>query len=298
MQFHELKEFLVLSESLNFLEAAEDLFISQATLSKHIKELERTLGAPLFNRSTRKVSLTEFGMRIIPYARQAVKLEEAIQKEIEDYHEWLNNHLIVGCVPHWDTVDLSKMTMDFRQLHPNIHTTLLTDESEELRTSLSQNFSHFAFVRELSREIKDNFERIPICSDPLYAYVPQTHPLARLKSIPITELRDAPLLLGADGAFSYDLAVKACQDAGFKPNILFRGGRPQTFYYLSRGAGLALMFGNPSLSSEMEGIIKLPLEPNIHSYINVLYLKENLTSAGKHFLDFIKNYQFEFVNNI
>ena len=66
MQVQMLQEFLVLAETLNFLAAASDLYISQATLSKHIREMEKELGAPLFKRTTRKVELTELGVRTIP----------------------------------------------------------------------------------------------------------------------------------------------------------------------------------------------------------------------------------------
>ena len=63
-----IKEFVLLSDVCNYARAAEDLFIAQSTLSKHIMSLEKQLGHPLFSRSTRRVTLTEFGISFLPYA--------------------------------------------------------------------------------------------------------------------------------------------------------------------------------------------------------------------------------------
>ena len=61
MELNHLKEFVVLAKIENYMEAAENLFISQSTLSKHIKSLETELGINLFDRTTRQVKLNEAG---------------------------------------------------------------------------------------------------------------------------------------------------------------------------------------------------------------------------------------------
>ena len=61
MELSYIREFVVLAETGNYLEAADTLFIAQSSLSRHIKSIEMDLGAPLFDRTTRKVSLNGFG---------------------------------------------------------------------------------------------------------------------------------------------------------------------------------------------------------------------------------------------
>ena len=75
MQIDYIKEFIILAEIGNFLEAADHLFMSQSTLSRHIKSLEDDLGTPLFDRTTRKVSLNEYGHLFLPYAREISKIQ-------------------------------------------------------------------------------------------------------------------------------------------------------------------------------------------------------------------------------
>lgn len=71
-----MREFLTLSELKNFNSASERLFLSQPTLSRHIKELEDELGVTLFNRSTRRVELTECGQYFLPFAKLIVDAED------------------------------------------------------------------------------------------------------------------------------------------------------------------------------------------------------------------------------
>ena len=74
MNLDYLKEFVVLAETCRFSEAAEQLNMTQSSLSKHIKSLEEELQAPLFVRSTRKAELSTHGRNLVPYARQIVMI--------------------------------------------------------------------------------------------------------------------------------------------------------------------------------------------------------------------------------
>ena len=68
MEISYFNEFVILAETRNYWAASERLYIGQSSLSKHIKTLESQLGAPLFDRTSRKVELTEFGAKMLPYA--------------------------------------------------------------------------------------------------------------------------------------------------------------------------------------------------------------------------------------
>lgn len=76
LKIQSMREFIALSEVRNFNLASERLFLSQPTLSRHIKELEEELGVPLFKRSTRRVELTPYGQYFLPYARRVVTAED------------------------------------------------------------------------------------------------------------------------------------------------------------------------------------------------------------------------------
>lgn len=75
MELSHLKEFIVLAKIENYLEAAENLYISQSSLSKHIKSLEAELGTTLFDRTTRQVKLNEAGRVFLKYAQQMIEIQ-------------------------------------------------------------------------------------------------------------------------------------------------------------------------------------------------------------------------------
>ena len=75
MEIEYIKEFVVLAETENYLEAAESLFISQSTLSKHIKIIEKELDVQLFDRTTRKVHLNKYGKMFLKYAKEISHLQ-------------------------------------------------------------------------------------------------------------------------------------------------------------------------------------------------------------------------------
>lgn len=85
MKIQNMREFLTLSDVKNFNLAAEKLFLSQPTLSRHIKELEEELGVQLFERSTRRVELTECGQYFLPFAKKIVNAENEYLKGFAAY---------------------------------------------------------------------------------------------------------------------------------------------------------------------------------------------------------------------
>lgn len=82
MEMKYSKEFVTLANSKNFMQAAEDLFMAQSTLSKHIQFLERDCGHKLFHRNTRNIELTRFGKAYLPYAEEIVRTEEKCNAEL------------------------------------------------------------------------------------------------------------------------------------------------------------------------------------------------------------------------
>ena len=100
METNYLREFVVLAQTGNFLEAADQLYSSQSTLSKHLKNLEKELGVALFDRTTRKVKISKYGLMLLPFAKQIVEAQDqyiaALKRSIETEREVLTLGSIHG----------------------------------------------------------------------------------------------------------------------------------------------------------------------------------------------------------
>ena len=100
MDINYFKEFVVLAQTGNFMEAAEILYSSQSTLSKHIQSMEAELGIQLFDRTTRKVKISKYGQLLLPYARQIAEIQDkynaVLKSSLETDREILNLGSIYG----------------------------------------------------------------------------------------------------------------------------------------------------------------------------------------------------------
>lgn len=287
MQISAMREFLTLAQKLNYLAASEELYMSQATLSRHIKDLEKELGYPLFRRSTRKVELTSFGIRMIPYAKRAIALEEDLKQGIADYEEHINSSITIGCAPHCDHMDFGRLIAEFQKTSPGIHISIIAQEADRLLQMLDEEECSFVLLRATDPPSENS---IPMYDDPLYVFLPQDHPMADRERISLSDLRDEFFLLGGDGELSYELGLAACREAGFEPRVLFRGAGPQQINIMSQGLGVSLMFDGP-LFQNVAHIVKRPVDTGIAVKVYLVYRPDSLSQAGRKLLDFLLKYE-------
>lgn len=289
MKFENMKEFTVLAKTRNFLEAAEELYISQSTLSKHIKEMEQELGVILFNRSTRKVSLTEAGLLLLPFAQKAVVLQEEYSTTLQDYLTRARNSLSIGIAFRYREVDIDKYISAFQDKFPHIMIHLFNDESEQLVDMVESGICDCIFIREDNLN-NNNLQQFPCAFDYLRVHVYSSHRLADRKTITLGDLENEHFLMADNKNLSYRLGVKACMDAGLRPNIIFQGNRSQVLNCVNKGLGISLLFGNYTNNQTLNNIISLDLTPPIFVHLNLVYKKDNKKDALMNFIKFVQKH--------
>ena len=99
MELSYLREFAALAQACRFQETADQLFMSQSSLSKHIKAIEKELGSELLIRSTRSVELSEFGRAFLPYAQKIAQLQEEYTLTLLPDIQEQNRKVTIGIVP-------------------------------------------------------------------------------------------------------------------------------------------------------------------------------------------------------
>ncbi|OAK61399.1 LysR family transcriptional regulator [Variovorax paradoxus] len=112
-----LRMFLALAESLNFSKAAEQLFMTQPSLSKAVRDLEESLGLPLFERTTRHVRLTAGGAQLVAVARSVVGEYEAGLKRLQSSAEREARHLSIAAFPSLASVLLPQVCAALEARH-------------------------------------------------------------------------------------------------------------------------------------------------------------------------------------
>lgn len=288
MNIHHLREFITLAEVQNYLEAAEELFISQSTLSKHIQALEKELDVSLFTRSTRQVQLSPYGNIYLPYAKKIIKDYEESLSKLEQFKNELQQTITIGTIPIMASYGITHTIMEFRKRFPQTKVKVIEADSQRLINMLDNNECDIAFIRD-DHQVDVELNDMPFASDYLVAVLPKAHPLAKETSISLNSLAHENFLFLQKGTILYDLSVKACQKAGFEPFISYTGKRAENIIALvQEGMGVSLLMRKPIAFLNPKGIALVPITPKIQTEIKLYHSKNHqFTPITKAFMDFI-----------
>lgn len=286
MEINYIKEFVILADVKNYLEASELLFISQSSLSKHIKSLERELGVSLFERTTRSVHLSEYGETFLEYAKKIVNLQYQYTTALINQSNSFQHTITIGSIPIMAPYNITDAIMEFKKENTNFAVNLVEDDSSQLKEQLRSGTCELAFIRD-NDEREPEFSKLPYTTDNLAAILPKNHPYAKEKYLTLEQLQHEDFLLLQPGSVLYNLSVKICNDAGFEPNIVFTGQRAENIIDLiEKGMGIDLLMKKTTSYLSNTNIQIVDIYPEVYTQIKIYYKKDAvLSTAAKHFID-------------
>ena len=272
MDIDYIHEFVVLADTGNYMEAADKLFLTQSSLTRHIQKLEADLGVLLFDRSTRHIELNKYGNLFMPYARQISQLQKEYTTTFCNELNRERGTIRIGAIPVMAQYQITDILARFQQENRNFMLDIQEADSLKLIQMLRDEEIDFAVIRE-SDDASSAFCKIPITQDTLAALMPAGHPLAVKDHIELKQLyRDSFLLLGRD-TFMYSLCVRECRSAGFEPHIAFTSNRVDNIIGLvSKGMGVGLLTKRPVMSANHSEIVVVDILPAITTTISLAYL--------------------------
>jgi DNA-binding transcriptional LysR family regulator len=194
MELRHLRYFVTVAELLNFTKAATRLRVAQPALSRQIRDLEDELGAPLLERSSHRVRLTEAGAVFLPEAKAVLERAGEAVQAVRAVARGERGVIHVGYAPT-PTVELLPCALHaFQNLAPGVRVTLHDLSSEEMLRGLHDGKLDLCLmVRPAAKALRGlRFERLreyPIC-----VAVARTHPFAKLKQVTVERLVREPLL--------------------------------------------------------------------------------------------------------
>jgi Transcriptional regulator len=287
MELEHIREFIKLAEIGNYLEASEILYISQSSLSKHIKLLEKELGYELFDRSKRTIQITPYGKIFLKYSQEIITMLYRCNSEIINYSAKNNQSLVIGTLPIMAPYRITDAIVNFQNENINFNITILEGDSNKLLEMLREKKIDLAFVRTDKLEKEEDIQISPFTKDRLVAILPSNHPLSQKDTIDVVELQHDNFLLLSPQTILYQISKNICRKAGFKPNIIYTGERAENIIDLvSKGTGVSLLMEKPAsyLSNFKVSIVQI--KDTVTSSIGIIYLKENKDELKiRHFLE-------------
>lgn len=290
MEINYLREFVVLAQTGNFMEAADLLYCSQSTLSKHIQNMETELGVSLFDRTTRKVALSKFGQLLLPYAKQIAELQDTYTAILQSGLSTDQDILTLGSIPALAQYKITDVLADFKKSRSQVTISVMQAGSEEMKKMLRQRKCELAFVRHTD-EVDDDLVRIPYAVDTMVAVMPVTHPLAKYKAIPLRMLADEDFLLIDKQTMLYRLCVSTCQRSGFEPRVAYTDHSLENLVDLvTKGMGVCLLMKQLALYLSRPEVTIVDISPCVTTQISLCYLKGvELSDAARLFVHCVES---------
>jgi len=279
MELHQLRYFCAVARTGNFTRAAEQEHVAQPSLSQQILKLEDELGAKLFDRLGRKAMLTQFGEAFLLRAQRILRELSEAKCEIQELAGGNKGALVLGTIPTIAPYFLPLRLALFARQYPDVQVSVVEEITSVLLTRLHEGKIDIALVALPVHG--DGLVCTELTREPLYAVLPENHPLANSASISLRDIQDAPFILLKDGHCFRDTAVAACRRARLRPNVVFESGHFATVLAMvSAGMGLSIV---PEMAVEKRpGCRFLPLSDD-RSYrrIGLVHLKNHFQTHSQ-----------------
>jgi DNA-binding transcriptional LysR family regulator len=241
IELRHLRYFVAVSETLHFGRAAEKLGMAQPPLSQQIRDLERNLGYPLFDRTTRGVKPTRVGQFFLDRARSTLaKVDDDIEMA-RRLGRGQEGAITVGFAGSIMFTALPKAIRRHRRMYPNVELRLREGATGEQMPLLLDGTLDLGFLRD--GEARDGIAMETIVREPFVAVLPAHHKLAGRASISPAELKNEPFVLFARrmGSLAYDRTVACCEAEGFRPNFVQEAPQwPTVLRLVAAGLGVSL----------------------------------------------------------
>ncbi|MEU9594891.1 LysR family transcriptional regulator [Streptomyces sp. NPDC048219] len=241
MELRQLEYFVAVAEERNFTRAAERVHISQSGVSAQIRRLERELGAELFDRSARTVTLTVAGKAALEHARAALAAAGSVGQAVGEVTDLIRGRLAVGMVIGCVLTPLFDALAAFHEAHPGVELSLLEDGSDRLADGVRTGALDLALVGAAAAAPGDLAART-IISERLVAAVPAGHPLARRRRVVLRDLAEHPVICMPPGTGLRAVFDQACAAQGLRPAIALQASAGDAIAGLAaRGLGVAVL---------------------------------------------------------
>ncbi|MEV0196070.1 LysR substrate-binding domain-containing protein [Nonomuraea sp. NPDC050691] len=253
MELRQLAYFVAVAEEASFTRAAASLHVAQPGVSAQIRQLERELGQPLFDRSARAVRLTAAGEAVLPYARAALKAVAGARQVVDELTGLLRGHVVMGGVSLPSVLDVPGLLADFHDAHPAVEITLKEADPETVVRDVQTGRMDLGLFG-LGPSVPPGLDVQIVVSRPLVAAVGLDHELAGRSGIELADLEGRPLLCLPPGTGLRAALEDGCAAAGFRPRVSLEASEPLVLARLAaRGLGVAVL--PESAVSGAEGLV-------------------------------------------
>ncbi|MEN8210524.1 MAG: selenium metabolism-associated LysR family transcriptional regulator [Thermodesulfobacteriota bacterium] len=218
MDIRKLELFCKVVELQSFTLAGKACFLSQPTVSEHIRELEQNLDQRLLNRLSQRVTPTPAGKLLYEYACRILKIRQEAIKAIEQYGNRLAGRITIGCGTIPGTYILPELLSNFRKKYPEIKTTLQIANSHTIAVQIMDEKLDLGVIGAKWNE--PGLEWTEIFTDELSLIVTPNHPWSGKKHVSCKDLLAQPFIIREPGSGTRKVISNFLKAKGYKESDL------------------------------------------------------------------------------
>ena len=288
MEIRTLRYFLAVAREENMSRAAEQLHVTQPTLSKTIKALEEELGKKLFVRHSFSIALTEEGVLLRNRAEDLVSMADKIEQEFLSLDDLTGGDIYFGLAESYQIRYLAREIREFKKIYPGLHYHITSGDTEQVTEKLDKGLLDFAVICETPDERKYHYVLFPE-SDYFGAVFPENCVLSQKDQITADDLSGFPLFCSEQ---SWENDIRPWAKERFSQ--LHLEGSFRLSYngsmFAKEGLGVLLTLNNLVDTSPGSGQVFRPLFPRLEMKMYLIWNKyQSFTPIADRFLKQIQS---------
>lgn len=289
MDEHRLKCFVAVYEQGSVSAAATRLHMTQPPLSILLRKLEDELGVTLFDRSGHRLAPTATGALFYLRAKALLANLQTMRRELREAEQGARGTVHIGCATAASLFVMPGVMEDLRASGLGITVHVQEGEAGYMLQRLRERSLDLIISR--SEYIAPELETRVIMDEPLRVALPPGHPQAGRDRVRLEDLRHDRFLLHRSplGTGISDMVLRACQQAGFVPNVVYWGGETLPMLLMAQ-KGLGVAFAPQSFGQLAAGLPRLvPLDgPELRTHLNLVWPRQlALTPAASRIRDLV-----------
>ncbi|CAH1055697.1 selenium metabolism-associated LysR family transcriptional regulator [Paenibacillus pseudetheri] len=218
MNFHQLHIFYTVLERGSFSAAAQTLHMTQPAVTMQVQALEDYFGTKLFNRSTKKIVLSEAGHTLMPYAIRSIQLMRETDQAMSAFTHMLEGRLQLGASLTIGEYVLPRLLGPFGKQYPNISIMMKVMNTSQIMEEILKHQLNFGLI-EASVTHPDMVIE-PVMGDELKLIVPHDHPLADQQEVTLEEVLKHPFVLREQGSGTRRVMEEQLFSKGLDPGSM------------------------------------------------------------------------------
>ena len=295
IEFRHLETFCRVADLKSFSKAADDLFLTQPTVSGHILSLEQSLSLRLFDRASREVRLTKSGEVFREYASKLLSLRKNMLNALSEFSRGIRGELSLGSSTIPGEYLLPKLIGDFKKNHSSFVISLKIGDTKEVIQYVLQDQVELGVIGAKLNHPSLHYEKYE--EDQIIVVAPSGHPLTRKKRVDLDELLKEPWIIREEGSGTRIAVERALRRKGRtlkQFNVVMEMGSTSSVKEgVKARLGLAFISGRATEGEIRQGSFSRidveGWEPISRQIYIVSHRRRTLSPMATEFLRFLRN---------